>query len=267
MSISSGSSAVVSAPTKKSARLDPALAVHRLRAQAAAEREHDGRHFRSRIGMREIAADGAAVADLRMRDVRQRFVDQRQFALRHRIALEAAVARQRADAQAVAGAVIHAGKLVERIDIDQHGRLGQPEIHCRDKALTAGQEARLVAVFGLQLQGLLDGPGGNIAERRGFHIVVNVPESGDLAAEYEKICCGESKSSAMHRPILGAPPCACSSIPRRRPACARFRPPPERPRRTAARSPGETFPGPGDRWHGYTEPERRARRRAARYSR
>ena len=60
--------------------------------------------------MRKIAADGAAIADLRMRDDRQRFGDERQFDLRHRIALEAAIARQRADAQAIA-AIPDAGKL------------------------------------------------------------------------------------------------------------------------------------------------------------
>ena len=64
---------------KEIARLDPAFAAHRLRVQTAAEREHDRRHFGSRIGMREIAADGAAIADLRMRDDRQRFGDERQF--------------------------------------------------------------------------------------------------------------------------------------------------------------------------------------------
>ena len=111
-SISSGASAVVSAPTKKSRGLDPALAAHRLGAQPAAEREHDRRHFRSRIGMRKIAADGAAIADLRMRDVRQRLGNERQVGCGRRIALEAAIARQRADAQTVRAVLPDAGKLL-----------------------------------------------------------------------------------------------------------------------------------------------------------
>ena len=48
--------------------------------------------------MGEIAADGAAIADLRVRDVRQSLVDQRQVPRDRRIALEDAVAGQRADA-------------------------------------------------------------------------------------------------------------------------------------------------------------------------
>ena len=38
--------------------------------------------------MGQIAADGAAIADLRVRDVRQRLMHERQFGARHRIALE-----------------------------------------------------------------------------------------------------------------------------------------------------------------------------------
>ncbi len=71
-----------------------------------------------------------------------------------------------------------AGELAQRIDIDQHGRLGQPEIHRRNKALTAGEKPRLVAVFGLELQGLLDGPSGDIPEGRGFHIVRKPSRNG-----------------------------------------------------------------------------------------
>ena len=136
--------------------------------QTATECEHDRRHFGSRVGMRKIAANGAAIADLRMRNDRQRFGDERQFGLRHRIALEAAIARERADAQAVA-AIADAGKLFDRIDVDEHGRLCQPEVHGRHQALPAGQETRLVAMFGLQRQGLLERAGSDVAERRRFH--------------------------------------------------------------------------------------------------
>ena len=107
--------------------------------------------------------------------MRQRFVDERQFALDRGIALETAIARHRADAEPIGGAIPDAGKLAQPIDIDQQSRLRQPEIHRRNKALTARQEARLVAMFGFQRQGLLDGPGGDVAKGRGFHIVRNVP--------------------------------------------------------------------------------------------
>ena len=102
ISISSGASAVVSAPTKKSAASIQRSPRTDCARSLAAEREHDGRHFGGRIGMREVAADGAAVADLRMRDVRQRLVDERQVARGGGVALEVAIARQRTDAQAFA---------------------------------------------------------------------------------------------------------------------------------------------------------------------
>jgi hypothetical protein len=55
--------------------------------------------------------------------------------------------------------------------------------------LTPSQKSRLVAVFGLQLQGLLEGPGGNIPKGRGLHIVGRVAENGlcGSAQSMEKI--------------------------------------------------------------------------------
>ena len=137
---------------EKIRRGDPAFAPHRLRAQLAGERQDDSRHFRGGVGVRQIAANGSAIANLRVRDVGQRFMDQGQVACGCRIAFELAVACERADADAVRQRrFLHSRKLRQRIDIDQHGRLREPKIHCRNKALTARQKMRLVAVFGLQL--------------------------------------------------------------------------------------------------------------------
>ena len=72
-------SAVVSAPTKKSR----ASIQRSPRTDWACSRPPSASTIAgisdAGIGMREIAADGAAVADLRMRDVRQRLGDERQF--------------------------------------------------------------------------------------------------------------------------------------------------------------------------------------------
>ena len=91
--------------------------------------------------------------------------------------------------------VAHPGKLCQRVDIDQHRRLRQSKIHCRNKALTARQKMRLVAVFGLQLQGLLEGPGGNVPEGRGLHIEGTVAEkaSAGTAQSMEKIAVASQK--------------------------------------------------------------------------
>jgi hypothetical protein len=91
------------------------------------------------------------------------------------IALETAIARHRADAEPIGGAIPDPGQFAQPIDVDQQSRLGQPEIHRRYKALTAGQEARLVAVFGFQRQGLLDGLGGDVTKGRGLHSVQSGP--------------------------------------------------------------------------------------------
>ena len=107
--------------------------------------------------MGEIAADGAAVADLRMGDVGQRLVD------------SGSVARDRADRargcdsgsarrcarRSVAPFTIPASSVSGLISIRIAGWV-EPEIHRRHQALAAGQKARLVAVFGLERQGLLE---------------------------------------------------------------------------------------------------------------
>ena len=95
------------------------------------------------------------------------------------IAFEVAVPRQRADAQPLAGPVADPGKLLQRIDVDQHRRLREPEIHCRNKTLTAGEKTRFVTVFGLQLQGLLDGLGGDVLERRWLHAAIYPRAAGN----------------------------------------------------------------------------------------
>ena len=52
---------------------DPSFRFVRLYAHSAVKRQDDGRHFRRWVAVRKVAADGAAIADLRMRDMRQGF--------------------------------------------------------------------------------------------------------------------------------------------------------------------------------------------------
>lgn len=84
-----------------------------------------------------------------MGDVRQRLAHEWQVPRGCGVALEAAVTGHRADTHLSTGAVAHADKLDERIDVDQHGRLRQPEIHRRNKTLPAREKSRFIAVFGL----------------------------------------------------------------------------------------------------------------------
>src|ERR1700724_2321710 len=119
--------------------------------------------------MREVAADCATVADLRMRDVRQCFRNKRQISCRRRIALQVPIACQGANVQAFRLGSPGSRELRQGIDIDQNRRLGQPKIHGRDETLAAGEKTRLLAIFGLQRQGLLERASGNVPEWRGFH--------------------------------------------------------------------------------------------------
>ena len=61
---------------------------------------------------------------------------------------------------------------IERGDprnIDQHAGIDQPQIEHRDQRLAAGENARIVAVFGEQRQRLLDRIGPHVIERPWFH--------------------------------------------------------------------------------------------------
>jgi len=134
--------------------------------------------------------------DLRVRDVRQRLVEERQVARGQGIALEAPITRQRADAHALPAAFLDAGASGQGIDVDQQSRLRQPEIHCRNKALPTGEKSCFVAVLGFQLQRLFEAPRGDIAEGCGLHIARGYQKGGSAKArEYGKGRRDESKYS------------------------------------------------------------------------
>ena len=161
---------------EKVRRVDPSLALRRLRAQPCR---------RASTTIAGISDAGSACARLPPMVPRLRICGcaicgsasamSGRCACGRRIAFEVAVTRQRTDAQPLCRPVADPGKLLQRIDVDQHRRLRQPEIHCRNKTLTAGEKTRFVAVFGLQLQGLLDGSGGDVLERRWLHAAI-LPE-------------------------------------------------------------------------------------------
>ena len=129
--------------------------------------------------MRKIAANGSAIADLRVRNMRQRFGDKRHTVRDRRIALQSPVARERTNAHVVARTILQTGKCRKRVNVNEHRRLGQPEIHRWNKALTAGQKTRFVAMLGFERQSLLDALSGNIAKRRWFHAVARSASQWD----------------------------------------------------------------------------------------
>ena len=97
--ISSGVSAVVSGPRKKSAAAMVRVAGFADDGDLGVAGDGDARHFRGGIGMRQAAADGAAIADLIMRDMPDR-LDQKR--MRRRTAAHASrISRQRTMAPSV----------------------------------------------------------------------------------------------------------------------------------------------------------------------
>jgi hypothetical protein len=79
-------------------------------AEPRAQRHRDRGKFRRRIGVRQVSADAAAIADLGVGDVRQRLGDQGKRAGQGAVALQRPVARQRSDPGRVRGRT-NAGKL------------------------------------------------------------------------------------------------------------------------------------------------------------
>ena len=83
-------------------RRDPPLAGLAADDDGRVQRHHAGRQFRGGVGVREAAADGAAVADRRMRDMGDRFRQQRRMRGDFGRSLQIDMARQRADGEDIA---------------------------------------------------------------------------------------------------------------------------------------------------------------------
>ena len=75
-----------------------------------------------------------------------------QAARKPAVALEIAVAGQRTDADTLAAGLIDTGQVIETVDVDQHGRPRQAEVHGRNQALAAGKKPGFVAIFGFERQ-------------------------------------------------------------------------------------------------------------------
>ena len=141
------------------------------------QRDHASRQFGSGVGMREAAAEGPPVADSRMRDMRDRFRQQRRVRCNFGRSQEIDMARQRTDAEDAAPHRDSAqfGDLAN-ID-DQFGR-DQTQVHRGHQALAARQHLRPVAVRDEQFQCVRDAGCSCVAESRGFHRRPPRPDSG-----------------------------------------------------------------------------------------
>jgi hypothetical protein len=118
--------------------------------------------------VRKIATDGAAISDLRVCDMWQRFADQRENVCKSRVALQCPVPRKRADPGRRGGRT-NTGEIVDPVDVDQNSRSSQAKIHRWDQALSASQKFRVVAVFRLERERVLEAGGGFVFEGGRLH--------------------------------------------------------------------------------------------------
>ena len=165
---SPASSAVSNRPRKKS----PA-AISRLAGRPADDqRRVQGQDHRGQVGrgvaVGQRAADRAAVPDLRVADLAGGVREQRQLAGQHVGGGDVVVAGERADRE-VAAVVADVAELAEPADVDQGLRHRQPQLHQREQRVPAGQELRVFAALGRQVQGLVHGGGPLVGEGHGNH--------------------------------------------------------------------------------------------------
>jgi len=103
-----------------------------------------------------------------MADERQSGGDERQLLREPRPRHQFILRHRGADLDGVA-AVADRIELGDLRNIDKHRRIDQPQIKHGDERLAAGEDARVVAVFGEQRCRLLDCIGPRIVERTWFH--------------------------------------------------------------------------------------------------
>ncbi len=128
----------------------------------AAESRQAQRDLGRAVGMRDAAADGAAVAGDEVADVRECLAQQR---MGSRIVLERCLAYCGADSyDAVGIEPVEPGP----VEIDEERRAHEAHIECGDETLAAGDRL-CILVAGKRLEGLLERASGDVLERDRLH--------------------------------------------------------------------------------------------------
>ena len=124
------------------------------------------------VGVREGAADRAAVADLRVSDLGRRPGQQRRLGADQLGAGHVVVPGGGPDHQVVT-VDGDASQLVQRADVDQHRGNGEPQLHHRQQRVAAGQQLGLVAVLSQQFQRVPGRLGPSVVKRRRDHLATS----------------------------------------------------------------------------------------------
>ena len=143
------------------------------------EREQAGGQFRRRIGEGDGAAEGAAVANGGMPDMRHGERDQRRVPGDQLGTLDLGMARQGADLDefALFGDAVEA---LDAVDVDQQVRRRQPHVERGNQALPAGQQPRIVLMLGQQRNRFLERARLGVGEWRRLHVSPNISLARDL---------------------------------------------------------------------------------------
>ncbi len=136
--------------------------------QGGIQREQYGGQVGGWVGVRDRAADGAAVPDLRVADLAGRVREQRHLAGQQFGMVHVVVPGQRPDRH-VGAPVAYVGEVTEPAQVDDHLGSGQPQLHQRQQRMPAGQELGLLAVLRGQVAGFLRRAGPLVGERRRDH--------------------------------------------------------------------------------------------------
>src|SRR5262249_49189502 len=167
--------------------LDGALAGWPRDHDLAAECDEAGRQLGRRIAERDRAADGAAVADRRMSDMRHRLGDERRVRGDVWRAFGLRVAHERAELEE-AVAPRDAVEPGHAIDVDQEPRLAQPHIERRDQALPAGEDTR-VGLAADERERVIERFRSRIGERRRLHAFLPALSLGALNTLTARLSC------------------------------------------------------------------------------
>ena len=124
---------------KEVAGLDHPRAARAGDLDARFEREHDRRIVGRGIGVREAAAERAAIADLRIADLTGGIGHHRALLTQHRGRGHVVVHGRGADLD-LAVLLANAGEARNAGDVDERRRLAEPQLHQRHQAVAAGEQ-------------------------------------------------------------------------------------------------------------------------------
>src|SRR6185312_874652 len=114
-------------------------------------------------------------------DLPGRVGEQRHLAGQNLGVLDVVVPGQGADCD-VGALVVNVRQVVQAAQVDDHLGGGQPQLHQRQQRVTAGQELRVVAVFGREAERLFDRACPLVAERGRDHADTSAGASAAASA-------------------------------------------------------------------------------------